>query len=191
MFNPVRRDANPAFLCSLRPETMPEQIAAASERDGGPAAGASPPPPAAPAAAAAFAAGVSTAATLAGAVQQACDQALSGLRGTAPSFAVLFTYKLGTGEASDAELLAARLPPGCAIVGCQGHGIIGIAGPANPGSLVDSSTQDLPPEPQQGVSLLLGALPGRHIAAFAAAAPPPGPGARHKVGQPITIAGEP
>ncbi len=171
---------------------MPGSANKASDPGGIPAAGDSgPPPPAAPAAAApAAAAGVSTAGTLASAVERACEQALNGLSGTSPSFALMFTYRQGAAGARAAELLAARLPPGCAVVGCQGDGVIGAEG--QPGSsLVDCCTHDPPSGPQQGVALLLGSLPGRAVVPFAAAAAPPGPGARHKLGQPISLAGGP
>lgn len=120
-------------------------------------------------------------------MQQACDQALGSMAGADPSFALLFTWRLDYDEGRASELLAARLPPSCAVVGCLGSGIIGTDGLT--GQLVDSSSADPPPEPQQGLSLLLGRLPGRHVSAFAAAVAPAGPGAHHRLGRPIAAEG--
>lgn len=67
-------------------------------------------------------------------------------------------------------------------MGADGHG----------GPLLDSYFADRPKDgkPQQGLSLLLGSLPGRHLGAFTAISQAPGPGARYRAGARISPAGE-
>lgn len=140
-----------------------------------------------PGLAAAFGSGASTAAGLGEAVQAACAQALQQLGGQDPHFALLFTWNYRGGDA--AAVAAAQLPASCHVVGCEASaGVVGSQGLA--GDWIDVCPMATG-KAQQGVAILLGRLPGRHVAAFSADGEAPGPGHRHRAGQRISAEGKP
>ena len=136
--------------------------------------------PQALAAHAAFSCGVSSRPDIRVALGEACDRALQQMAPVIDCALVFTAWPHGEGTDVVAAL-AARLPPGCLIVGCQGQSVLGR----------DSLTGEVADaESEHSVCLLLGRLPGRRLSAFTAGSQAVGPGARYRAGTPISDIGK-